>query len=93
MDWTVAERYSDSGRADQQQRVLEQRRLHGANRYGTARLDGIPSSTIVNELRFGWFKDRLYDPYNPALIPAQTGSLGISCQRTHPWARPQITIA
>jgi len=52
------------------------------NRYGRLAWTFIPSSTIVNEARFGWFKDRLYDPYNPALIPAQTGSLGISVNNT-----------
>jgi len=49
-------------------------------RYGRAAWTSIPTNTMVNELRFGWFKDRLFDDVNPALIPAATGRLGLSVQ-------------
>src|SRR5262249_15767681 len=51
-------------------------------RYGRAAWTAIPSSTMVNEARFGWFKDRLYDPNNPIGISAVTGKLGISMNGT-----------
>ncbi len=47
-------------------------------RYGRASWTNIVTNSIVNELRFGWFKDRLYDYVNPDLIPAQTGTVGLS---------------
>ena len=47
-------------------------------RYARLAWTSIPSSTIVNEARFGWFKDRLFDDVNPALIPAETGTVGIT---------------
>ncbi|MDZ4803123.1 MAG: TonB-dependent receptor [Bryobacteraceae bacterium] len=78
MDW-------ESPNGIQTQAVLTNNNGAGNNadstvrtRYGRLAWTAIPSSTIVNEARFGWFKDRLYDPNNPALIPAQTGKLGIS---------------
>jgi hypothetical protein len=49
-------------------------------RYGRASWTSIPKSSIVNEFRFGWFKDRLFDDVNPALIPASTGRLGLTVQ-------------
>jgi hypothetical protein len=49
-------------------------------RYGRASWTSIPTASIVNEFRFGWFKDRLFDDVNPALIPASTGRLGLSVQ-------------
>src|SRR5439155_7805878 len=33
---------------------------------------------MVNEFRFGWFKDRLFDYVNPALIPNETGPIGLT---------------
>lgn len=51
-------------------------------RYGRLAWTGIPTSTIVNEARFGWFKDRLFDEVNPAFIPSQTGPLGITLAGT-----------
>ncbi len=30
----------------------------------------VPTATAVNELRFGWFKDRQYDPASPSLLPS-----------------------
>ncbi|OYW13080.1 MAG: hypothetical protein B7X34_00915 [Acidobacteriia bacterium 12-62-4] len=49
-------------------------------RYGRASWTAVPTSSIVNEFRFGWFKDRLFDDVNPALIPASTGRLGLTVQ-------------
>lgn len=46
-------------------------------RYGKAAWTYIPTSSMVNELRFGWFKDRLSDPANSSLFPS-TGPLSIS---------------
>ena len=46
-------------------------------RYGRLAWTTIPSSTMVNEARFGWFKDRLFDDFNTDFIPS-TGRLGIS---------------
>src|SRR5438093_1979418 len=47
-------------------------------RYGRVSWTAIPSNTMVNEFRFGWFKDRLYDYVNPALIPTETGRTGLT---------------
>ena len=49
-------------------------------RYGRATYTRVIGSSIVNEARFGWFKDRLFDEVNPALIPAVTGTLGLTVQ-------------
>ncbi|MFN7933501.1 MAG: TonB-dependent receptor [Bryobacteraceae bacterium] len=49
-------------------------------RYGRASWTSIPSSTIVNEVRYGWFKDRLFDDLNPDYIPAATGRIAITVQ-------------
>ena len=46
------------------------------NRYGRLAWTAIPGSTMVNEARFGWFKDRLFDPSSDSLLPS-TGRLGI----------------
>jgi Carboxypeptidase regulatory-like domain/TonB dependent receptor len=47
---------------------------------GRASWTSLPSSSMVNELRFGWFKDRLFDDLNPDLIPASTGIVQITVQ-------------
>jgi hypothetical protein len=47
-------------------------------RYGRAQWTRVLTPTAVNEFRFGWFKDRLFDEVNPELIPAQTGRLGLT---------------
>lgn len=47
-------------------------------RYGRASWTSVASASMVNEFRFGWFKDRLYDFVNPALIPAETGTVGLT---------------
>jgi hypothetical protein len=38
------------------------------NVYGRAALTTIVSPTMVNELRFGFFKDRLFDPASPDFL-------------------------
>ncbi len=47
-------------------------------RYGRLAWTSIISNNIVNEARFGWFKDRLFDDFNDAFIPAATGRLGVT---------------
>lgn len=47
------------------------------DRYGKASWTFVPNATSVNELRFGWFKDRLSDPAASDLWPS-TGPLYIS---------------
>lgn len=47
-------------------------------RYGRIVWTAIPTNTFVNELRFGWFKDRLADDLSSSLIPSSTGRLGVS---------------
>jgi hypothetical protein len=47
-------------------------------RYGRAQWTRVVSPTSVNEARFGWFKDRLFDDVNPELIPPVTGRLGLT---------------
>jgi len=47
-------------------------------RYGRVSWTTIATNSIVNEFRFGWFKDRLFDYVNPALIPTETGTVGIT---------------
>ncbi len=49
-------------------------------RYGRASWTSVPTHSIVNELRFGWFKDRLFDDVNPALEPRETGRIQLSVQ-------------
>jgi hypothetical protein len=49
-------------------------------RYGRLSWTAIPTNTIVNELRYGWFKDRLFDDVSESLIPALTGRVAITVQ-------------
>ncbi|MBK7926346.1 MAG: TonB-dependent receptor [Bryobacterales bacterium] len=49
-------------------------------RYGRVSYTSIPTSTVVNELRYGWFKDRLFDDLNPEYLPAETGRIAIAVQ-------------
>jgi hypothetical protein len=51
-------------------------------RYGRLAWTFVPTSTMVNEVRFGWFKDRLWDEVNPEFIPASTGQLGVTVAGT-----------
>jgi Carboxypeptidase regulatory-like domain len=48
------------------------------DRYGRASWTFIPGASSVNELRFGWFKDRLSDPGASDLWPAETGPVYIT---------------
>lgn len=49
-------------------------------RYGRLAWTAVPGATVVNELRFGWFKDRLFDDVSESLIPPETGRVSISVQ-------------
>jgi hypothetical protein len=49
-------------------------------RYGRLSWTSIPTSTVVNELRYGWFKDRLFDDVSESLVPALTGRVQITVQ-------------
>ena len=68
----------------QTQAVLGNGNMIGGNanstvetRYGKAAWTFLATPSAVNELRFGWFKDRLSDPASSDLWPS-TGALGIS---------------
>lgn len=47
-------------------------------RYGRAQWTFVPTGTIVNEARFGWFKDRQTDMLNSALLDPRLGALSLS---------------
>jgi hypothetical protein len=47
-------------------------------RYGRAQWTFVPSGNVVNEARFGWFKDRQVDALNPALLDPRLGALSLS---------------
>ncbi|MBV8834365.1 MAG: TonB-dependent receptor [Acidobacteriaceae bacterium] len=47
-------------------------------RYGRADWTYIVSSNIVNEARFGWFKDRQFDDVNSALIDPTFGAISLT---------------
>jgi hypothetical protein len=49
-------------------------------RYGRVSWTSIPSAAMVNEVRYGWFKDRLFDDVNPEYIPAATGRITLTVQ-------------
>jgi hypothetical protein len=51
-------------------------------RYGKASWTRVVGNTAVNELRFGWFKDRLSDPAASDLWPKETGPLTITLAGT-----------
>ena len=48
------------------------------DKYGKASWTSVVTTNAVNELRFGWFKDRLSDPGASDLYPAETGPLYIT---------------
>jgi hypothetical protein len=48
------------------------------NRYGKAAWTRVVTPNSVNELRFGWFKDRLSDPGASNLFPTETGATYIT---------------
>ena len=52
------------------------------DRYGKAAWTAVVTPNSVNELRFGWFKDRLSDPAASDLWPAETGGLYITVAGT-----------
>lgn len=47
-------------------------------RYGRAQWTLTPGAALVNEARFGWFKDRQSDSVNPALLDPTLGALSVS---------------
>ncbi|MGH9661658.1 MAG: carboxypeptidase regulatory-like domain-containing protein [Bryobacteraceae bacterium] len=49
-------------------------------RYGRVAWVAIPSGRMVNELRFGWFKDRHHDTLDAALVPRETGRVQITVE-------------
>ncbi len=50
------------------------------NRYGRFTWTAIPTSSSVNEFRFGWFKDKLYDYPNPDFAIPGIGFLTLTVQ-------------
>jgi hypothetical protein len=71
----------------QTQAVLNDGQGVGANgnssvrtRYGRLAWTSIPRASRVNELRFGWFKDRHADNLNYALVPPETGLVQITVE-------------
>jgi len=69
----------------QTQAVLTSGNMKGNNgnstvqdKYGKAAWTSVVTNNAVNELRFGWFKDRLSDPGASDLYPAETGALYIN---------------
>ena len=48
------------------------------DKYGKASWTSVVTNNAVNEVRFGWFKDRLSDPGASDLYPAETGPLYIT---------------
>src|SRR6185295_19542242 len=67
--------------------------------YGRAQWTSILNTSIVNEARFGWFKDRLYDPASAdflypglglaSLTVNSTGNLGVA--NSYPRLNPSET--
>ncbi len=49
-------------------------------RYGRLSWTAIPSATIVNEVRYGWFKDRLFDDVSESFVPPETGRITLTVQ-------------
>jgi hypothetical protein len=69
----------------QTQAVLTNGNMIGGNgnstvetRYGKLSWTSILTPSLVNEVRYGWFKDRLSDPAAGDLWPPETGGLSIS---------------
>jgi hypothetical protein len=52
------------------------------DKYGKASWTSVVTNSAVNELRFGWFKDRLSDPGASDLFPTETGPLYITVAGT-----------
>ncbi len=53
------------------------------NAYGKLSLTSILNSRMVNEARFGWFKDRLYDPASPDFLYPGLGLAGLTVNSTN----------
>ena len=71
----------------QTQAVLNDGQGVGANgnssvrtRYGRLAWTSIPRASRMNELRFGWFKDRHADNLNQSLVPPETGLVQITVE-------------
>ena len=47
--------------------------------YGRAQWASIITSSLVNEVRFGWFHDRLYDPASDDFLYPGLGRAGLTC--------------
>jgi hypothetical protein len=58
-------------------------------RYARAAWTSIIAPTLVNEARFGWMKDRLFDSLSPELIP-ETGVATISVQGVSNLGQPNF---
>src|SRR5881409_2695689 len=52
------------------------------NAYGRAQWTALPTNTMVNEARFGWFKDRLYDPASDDFLYPGLGRAGLTVNST-----------
>jgi outer membrane receptor protein involved in Fe transport len=52
------------------------------NAYGRAQWTGIITSTLVNEARFGWFKDRLFDPASDDFLYPGLGRASLTVNST-----------
>jgi hypothetical protein len=52
------------------------------NAYGRAQWTSLPTNTMVNEARFGWFKDRLYDPASEDFLFPGLGKAGLTINGT-----------
>ena len=52
------------------------------NAYGRAQWTSIVTSNTVNELRFGWFKDRQYDPASPDFLFPGLGRADLTVNST-----------
>ncbi len=52
------------------------------NAYGRAQLTTIVTSRMVNEARFGWFKDRLFDPASDDFLYPGLGRAGLTVNST-----------
>jgi outer membrane receptor protein involved in Fe transport len=52
------------------------------NAYGKVALTSILNARMVNEARFGWFKDRLFDPASPDFLFPGLGLAGLTVNST-----------
>jgi outer membrane receptor protein involved in Fe transport len=52
------------------------------NAYGRAQWTGIITATLVNEARFGWFKDRLHDPASDDFLYPGLGRASLTVNNT-----------